>query len=96
MPDCPGVGGKTTAIEFQVNGSTITLHYLHRSDIVFTGMLGPDGAFVISTQWPTSGGGQGAVTWAGKIHGPRLQGTLFGTGPGGGQCHGTLSARKRS
>lgn len=95
MPDCPGIGGKTTAIEFQVSGSTITLRYLLRSDAIFPGTFGPDGAFTISTPWPTAGGGRVVATWTGRIQGPRLQGTLFGAG-GGGECHGTLSARKRS
>ncbi len=91
LPGCPGTGGKRTAIEFRVAGGTITLRYLLRRDVVFTGTIRPDGAFSITSPW------EGAmVTWSGRIKGRNLRGELNSSGPGGGVCGGTLSARMRS
>ena len=89
--DCPGVGGKRTSIEFKVTGSAIKLQYLLRRDVTFAGTIQPDGAFSITSPWAG-----GMVTWSGRIEGRRLRGSLVGTGPGGGLCRGTLTARKRS
>jgi hypothetical protein len=36
------------------------------------------------------------VIWSGRIEGRRLRHELVSTGPGGGYCRGTLTARKRS
>jgi hypothetical protein len=47
LPNCPGVGGKRTSIEFKVAGRAIKLRYLLRSDAVFTGTIGPKGNFTI-------------------------------------------------
>jgi hypothetical protein len=92
--DCPGVGGKRTAIEFKVTGSAITLRYKLLSDTVFTGTMGSDGAFTIRAEWPP--GSRDMVTWSGRIKGQRLRGELNSSGPGGGTCRGTVTARKRS
>jgi hypothetical protein len=94
QPNCPGVGGKRTSITFKVAGGAITLQYLLRRDALFTGRIGPGGNFTITAPWPP--GSQTSVTWSGRIEGRRLRGELVGTGPGGGVCRGTLSARKRS
>lgn len=93
-PDCPGIGGTTTSIEFQVSGSTIILRYLSRSDAVFPGRVASDGTFTISTLWSTSGSGRALVNWTGRIDGTRIEGTLFGS-DSTGECRGTLTARKR-
>ncbi len=91
---CPGVGGKRTSVEFKVAGSAITLRYKLRSDTVFTGTIGGDGAFIIRSEWPP--GSRSMVTWSGRIEGRRLRGALAGSGPGGGTCRGTVTARKHS
>ena len=95
MPDCPGIGGMTTAIEFQVTGTTIALRYMHRTETVFNGTIGPEGTFNISTVWQLPGGARATVTWSGRIQGQRLQGVLVGLAQGG-ECRGTLTARKQS
>ena len=92
--DCPGVGGKRTAIEFKVAGGTITLRYKLLSDTAFTGTIGGDGAFTIRAEWPP--GSRNTVTWSGRIKGRRVRGELNSSGPGGGICRGTVTARKRS
>jgi hypothetical protein len=92
--DCPGVGGKRTAIEFKVAGSTITLRYKLLRDTPFTGTIGSDGAFTVRAEWPP--GSRNMVTWSGRIEGRRLRGELVGASTGGGSCLGTLTARKRS
>jgi hypothetical protein len=61
---------------------------------VFTETIGSKEIFTIKAPW--SPGSQALVTWSGRIEGRRLRRELVSTGPGGGYCRGTLTARKRS
>jgi hypothetical protein len=82
--------GTTSAIEFRVRSSTITVASRAEQQ---SGAVQSDGSFKITGQ---SGSGSGKpifLEWAGTIRSREIKGTHSTSGPGG-QCRASFSARK--